>query len=232
MIQGEYKSPEKARDYNANRFKGGLQLVDSDEMRILERWLTAKLPRGQAVVLDLGAGTGRTIKQILKIFPKTIYALDQSPAMLKLLEENYPDKIKEGTIKTIVGSSEKTALPKESINVVVSLHLFKHLKEIKPTLIEINRILKSKGLLMFDVLNINSIIRLNLGTCYALDKSSLVKNLAKNGFTCLEIISLHAFGETVHNVPGAPLIHIIDQSLTRVGIPLGTKFFVLAQKNV
>lgn len=231
MIKGEYKSPKKAQDYNINRFKGGLALVDEDEMELIHGWLTNKsLPN--ETILDLGAGTGRALKALLKARPKTIYALDQSRAMLKLLEENYPEEVKKGQVKILVGSTNKIALDKNCIDTVVSLHVFKHIRDINPTLKEANRILKSKGFIIFDILNANSVIKFNLGTCYALAKSSLLEALNKNGFNCLEIVALHVFGETVYNFPGAPFIDLIDRFLIKTGLTIGTKLFVLAQKNV
>lgn len=230
MIKGEYKSPKRAQDYNLNRFKRGLALVDKDEMEILENWLPKKTSTNKTI-FDLGTGTGRAIKVLLKSRPKTIYAFDQSRAMLKLLEENYPFQVKNGQIKIVVGSSDKIALDKSSIDIVVSLHVFKHLKDINPTLKEVNRILKNKGFIIFDVLNINSLIKFNLGTCYALDKSKLIETLEKNKFNIIMIIPLHVFGETVYNFPGARIINLVDKLVTKFGPTIGTKLFVMAQKN-
>ncbi len=231
MIKGEYKSPKRAQDYSLNRFKGGLAIVNKDEMEIIENWLSNKISTNKTI-FDLGAGTGRAIRVFLKSRPKTIYAFDQSPAMLKLLKENYPTQIKKGQIKVIVGLANKIALDKNCIDIVVSLHVFKHLKDINPALKEVNRILKNKGFIIFDVLNINSLIKFNLGTCYALTKPSIIKILSKNGFNCLEIVPLHVLGETVYNFPGAHFINFFDKFLTKIRLPIGTKFFVLAQKNV
>ena len=229
MIPGEYKSPEKAKDYNTNRFSGNLKFAHIDEMEIVEPWI--KPLEKKSIIMDLGAGTGRAIKLLLKFNPKLIYAFDQSPAMLKQLESNYPKEVKQGKVKVVVGSSNKISLSSNSVDVVVSLHVFKHIENIDKTLKEVHRILRSGGFILFDVLNINSIVRFNLGTCYALDKSSIINILGKNEFKAIKITPLHAFGETVYNFPGAETVNLIDKVLIKIGLP-GTKFFVLAQKYV
>ena len=229
MKVGEYKSLEKALDYNLKRFKGNLKFVHQAEMEIIEAWLASF---GQkSIIFDLGAGTGRAIKSLLKAKPKIIYAFDESPAMLKLLKENYPNEIKKGLVKIMVGSSDKISLPGSSVDIVISLHVFKHIKDINQTLKETHRILKTGGVIIFDVLNINSIVRFNLGTCYALDKSSVIKSLEKNGFNIVKIVPLHAFGETVYNFPGSSIINLMDKFLTGTGLPIGTKFFILTKKH-
>ena len=232
MKVGEYKSPNRALDYNLNRFKDNLKFIHFDEMKALEKLISISKLKNQAIILDLGAGTGRAIKFLLRANPKKIYAFDQSPAMLKLLEENYPNEIKKGLVKTIVGSSNKITLPKNTIDIVVSLHVFKHIKDINPTLKEVNRILNQDGFIIFDILNLNSIIRFNLGTCYALDKVYVYKTLEKNGFLVKSILPLHIFGETVYNFGGVKIIDLIDKFISRTGFPISTKFFILAQKYV
>lgn len=231
MKIGEYNSPKRAQDYNLNRFRGGLKLIHSDEMEIIKKWLRVTVSKKSPVILDLGAGTGRAISSLINVHPKTIYALDQSKAMLKLLKENYPSEVKKELVKTIVGSSRKISLPEESVDLVLSLHLFKHLRNVIPTIVQVRRVLKKSAFFVFDVLNINSIIRFNLGTCFAKDRSSIIKILKDNGFIVKEIIPLHAFGETVYNLPVSPFIKFIDKLISDKKLSVGTKFFILAQKN-
>lgn len=230
MQKGDYRSLKQADKYYRLRFRN-LSQVKKDEMLLLERWLKAT-GFDNSVSLDLGTGTGRIVKMLLKHNPKKVYALDRSEAMLEYLNQLYKKGVNAKKVQTIKATSDKIPIKSSTIDVVTAFHLFKHLPKIEPTLKEANRILKTNGYLIFDVLNANSVIRFNLGTCYALAKSSLLKALNKNGFNCLEVIALHVFGETVYNFPGAAFINLIDKLLIKIGLPLGTKLFVLAQKDV
>ena len=154
--------------------------------------------------------------------------------MLKILSNNYDKQIKRGVVKPLIASAENTSLPAKSIDVVTGFHLFKHLPNPAKTIVEAKRILKPEGFLIFDALNKNSIIRLNMGSCYASSEEGIKKTLNKNGFKVIKIEYLHSLGETIYKIPGSlpkSVIHFFDKLISNSQIKLGTKMFVLAQKT-
>lgn len=233
MKPGDYQTFKKAQDYHDNRFKDGLVLVSQDELNTIKESLL-NLNLTSPKVLDIASGTGRIIPTLLEISPKTLLAIDQSPAMLKQLEKTYNKEVKQGTVKTIQGNSESLPFRKESFDLLTSLHLFKHLANISPTLKEAYRVLKPNGIFIFDVLNNQSIIRFNLTDCYAINPTQIDKLLAKEGFKVERKIYLHALGETIYNQlgrVGASLFHQFDNFITSQNVTVGTKILILARKK-
>lgn len=234
MKKNDYQTKKQAQEYGTERFSGGLSLVDKDEAGLIKEWLK-KIDKSRfPIFLDLGTGTGRIIKEHLKHNPKTIYALDQSEAMLKTLAENFSKEIKRGVVKTIKANADRTGQPNNLIDIVTSLHLFKHFSNIEPVLKEVARILKPGGHFIFDALNQKSIIKFNLGTCYAVGLKELRKKLKNEGFLVKEFYFMHNFGETIYNLLGkssSKPLHLIDKKLSQTKLNLGTKIFILARKN-
>lgn len=233
MKQGDYQSIKKAKRYRNERFANGLALVSQDELRILDYWLSGIKKDKMQVFLDLGSGTGRVVKILLKYHPKNIYTLDPSAAMLSILKENYKRATQKSRIKIIQAYSDKIPLSSKSIDVATSLHLLKHLPNLNPTIKEINRILKPGGYFIFDILNKDSLVRFNLGTCFAVSETEITNNLNKNGFVIEDVIYMHIFGETVYNllgIIGAGVLQPIDSLIRATHLKIGTKIFILAKK--
>lgn len=232
MKSTDYKTLKQAKEYHLKRFGKGLRLVSDDELDLVGQWIFQITSNRPVIYVDIGTGTGRILKEILTHSPKKIFAVDQSESMFKQLKLNYKNAIKDKIVEAVFSRSDKIALSSGIADISTSLHLFKHLSNVKPTLQEINRILKKDGYLIFDILNKDSIIRFNLGSCFALDKKEVILKLQKTGFKVLKIVPLHTFGETIYNLPGLNLIHPIDKFITKMPLSFGTKFFVLAKKNV
>lgn len=229
MRKGDYKSIQQAQEYESKRFSGGLALVAKDEAKVINNFLT-KIHSPNPVFLDLGSGTGRVVGELVKYKPKTIYALDPSTTMLTVLRRKFTKEIERNTLKLLIAKSNNIPLKNQSINVVTSLHLLKHLEDITPTINEAYRVINNNGFFIFDVLNRNSIINLNLGTCYALSEQEIRTVLKKCRFRIIDIAFLHFLGETVYDLGGEGA-HKLDALVSKLGIKLGTKMFVLAQKN-
>ncbi|MBX4205643.1 class I SAM-dependent methyltransferase [Candidatus Microgenomates bacterium] len=233
MRKGDYQTTQKAQDYNYNRFGGGLTTVDLDERSILSSWIN-KYAINKNTLLDLGSGTGRIIKSLIKFNPKVIIALDASDYMLKELKSNFSNEKNSKVIKTILSTSDKTKQKNNSIDIVTTFHLFKHLPQIDSTLKEANRILVPGGILVFDVLNKYSIVSTNVETCYVYTKKQIIKKLQNNGFTVLETKYIHFLGETIYKLLypwGNDIWHIFDSLFSSLGIPFGTKIMVIAKKK-
>lgn len=233
MKKGDYKSIAQAKKYHQGRFNNGLEIVNLDEMSIFDKWL-AKIPVKQKVILDIGTGTGRAINSLLNYNTKKIYALDQSQAMLHLLSKIYTEEIKKGRVESINASSQRIPLSSNSVDLITAFHLLKHLPNIEPTLREINKVLKPGGYFIFDILNINSLIKFNLGTCYAMTETQIKYTLVQRGFTIKAVVYMHSLGETVYGIFGKMLgtvPYTFDKLFSMLGLKLGTKIFILAQKN-
>lgn len=232
MQKDDYKSAEQAANYHFKRFSRGLAIVDQDENYLIKNWLSGE-QMGKRIYLDLGTGTGRIVRLLLTLTPHRIYALDQSSSMLDYFQKIFKNELEKKIAQTIHASSTRIPLKDSSVDLITSIHLFKHLKDIQPTLREIKRVLKKNGLLIFDILNANSLVKYNLGSCSTLSESTLKSILISNGFAIKEVAYLHIFGETIYNLTIFPskMVHLLDQKITKLGIKLGTKIFVLAQRK-
>lgn len=235
MKKRDYSTLKQASEYYKKRFAKGKELVSRDETSLLGKWIKEKTKRNQPLIfLDIGTGTGRAVNELLKHHPKTIYASDNSPAMLDYFKKLFSKELDKGLIKLIKAPSDKINLPDGSIDIATSFHLFKHLPNIQPTLNEINRILKPEGYFIFDVLNKNSLVKFNLGTCYALTEKEITQKIKGSGFRIKNLEFLHPLGETVYGCFGGKLAFIvkyIDRIISTILPKLGTKMFVLVKKE-
>lgn len=233
MNKGDYQTDRQASDYNTYRFIGGLSLVHAYEIEIISSWIKKiRLPENPTI-LDVGTGTGRILKELIKSNPKKIYALDLSSAMLTQLSKNYKKEISSGLIKPIISSSKSIPLRENSVDLTTSLHLFKHLPNPKPTIISISKTLKPRGYFIFDVLNINSIVRFNLRTCYAYSFLNIETMLLESGLRIKDIVYLNNFGETIYYYVTknfASALYLFDKMITKANFKLGVKMIILAQK--
>lgn len=233
MKKGDYLTSIQANEYHQNRFSGGLAVVNKDEQNIVSQFLK-DIVVNSSKVLDIGSGTGRILKSILPLNPKYIIASDISKAMLEKLKSNYQKGAHYKKIITINAPSDRLTLKNNSVDIVTSFHLVKHLEDIKPTIKEISRVLKPNGYLLFDFLNKNSIVVLNSKNCYSLSLSELTKTLSLNKLKIVKIYNLHFFGETIYRYTYPYLsrvIHFIDNLLSKSRLLLGTKILVIAKKE-
>ena len=234
MKKTDYKTIKQASDYYHQRFSKGMKIVSNNEALLINRWICDCKLINNAIILDLGTGTGRVINILVKQRIKKIYAVDNSPAMLTYLKRLYRKKIQNNGINTILASSDKIPLTSNSIDLITSLHLFKHLRNINPTLKEVSRLLKPGGYFIFECLNYKSLIRFNLGSCFALKEFEIVQKLCNTGFKVVNITYMHSLGETIYGKIGQKLtfiIQVFDKIIGRIYSKSGTKIFILAQKT-
>jgi len=116
----------------------------------IPRYVSSNFPLKGSVVLELGCGTGRQTIPLAKK-TKLVYALDNSPSMLKLLKRKLKTKrIK--NVKPIRGDFGKIQLPSNSVDLVVSFWAFPFQStKWKSDLKEITRVLKKGASLVFVV---------------------------------------------------------------------------------
>ncbi len=123
-----YDKLSRCEDYNNDILKNILKDVDFKNK----------------VILDLGAGTGK-FSIPLTSRAKLVYALDQSKPMIRILRRKIKVK-KIKNIKILEAGFEKIPLPKESVDVILSVWTFPaHSKNWETDLKEVKRVLKKDG---------------------------------------------------------------------------------------
>jgi len=117
-----------------------------------ERFLKEKISKDD-IVLDLGCGTGRTIKIIFPISKKVI-GIDNDPDAISVGKENIKDLT---NAEIHLEDAEKTQFNDDSFDVVFIGGTFVNFGDTKTKILkEIKRILKDNGKLIFTVYNEDS----------------------------------------------------------------------------
>lgn len=144
-IEKFYQRRETVVDYDKIRFgSSGGKLVGSIELQ----GILSLLPdRGR--ILDVGAGTGRVTKLLLKKGYQ-VSALDSSEEMVKKL-----GGIKNKKLSVYLGSAFSFAFPKETYDGITALRFFDHFdkNDFKSILKEFKRVLKKGGIAVFGINN-------------------------------------------------------------------------------
>jgi 2-polyprenyl-3-methyl-5-hydroxy-6-metoxy-1,4-benzoquinol methylase len=105
--------------------------------------------RRGADLLDVGCGSG-TLLGLLKKRGFHSTGLDFSAEAADVAE-------RENGVRVIVGSLKQAALPERSFDIVTLFHVMEHVTDPRQVLSEVSRILKSDGVLVLQVPNIDSL---------------------------------------------------------------------------
>jgi ubiquinone/menaquinone biosynthesis C-methylase UbiE len=106
-------------------------------------------------ILDLGCGPGLLSIEILKQIPDaTVIGMDPLIKMLMLAKEN-TDTSGVPIFEPVLGVSEKIPLKDNSIDTIVSRFSLPYWKEPLDSFLEMNRVLKPNGKIIFEALNRN-----------------------------------------------------------------------------
>ena len=146
------KLQSKKKERYENRFYKAISNLNKDYFEYLGKNATG------SVILDYGCGIGNSVVEVVKHKPKKIIGIDISEISI----EKAKARAQELGIDAeyIVDNCEKTKLNDNSFDIVYGSGILHHLK-IEKCLDEINRILKSKGTLVFiEPLATNPIINL------------------------------------------------------------------------
>ncbi len=104
-------------------------------------------------ILDLGSGPGLLSIEILQQIPDaTVIGIDPLKKMLSLAKENRGHVVS-NKFELIVGVSEKIPLKDESIDTIVSRFSLPYWKQPLDSFSEMYRVLKPKGIVVFEALN-------------------------------------------------------------------------------
>lgn len=130
-----------AKDYDNDRFNNSYgRFIDTAEKQIIQTFLAKHSPKTPPVIIDLPCGTGRLMEF-------ATIGIDASNEMLKVAQQKYPTKT------FYQADAEKLPLADNSIDVILSFHLFMHLdpQKIERIFAEFYRVLKADGRVIFDI---------------------------------------------------------------------------------
>lgn len=150
-------------EYEEKRFSGPAgEIIDEVEKSSVLELLLGHFPLN---ILDVACGTGR-----LSIFLKeklnekiNLTGLDISPQMLDLARKKA--KIFGKGINFIEGDIYRLPFDDNQFDAVVGLRFSMHMPEIETALKELSRVVKKGGLVIFDVWNFDSLLRLKKRDC-------------------------------------------------------------------
>lgn len=135
-----------AASYDGERFscRCGMTLnaVESEIVRAL-------IPCN-SIVLDVGAGTGRFSTAAATVGSNVI-AIDASHNMIRMASEQRPALHVSGGITFVMGDAASLPFSAAMFDVLISVKLLSHCRDIHPYISEMARVLKPGGLLILDV---------------------------------------------------------------------------------
>mgnify|MGYP001571989089 CR=1 FL=1 len=106
-------------------------------------------------ILDLGCGPGLLSVEILKQIPDaTVIGIDPLIKMLSLAKKNIEESCVE-IFEPVLGVSEEIPLKDSSIDTIVSRFSLPYWKQPQTSFLEMNRVLKPNGKIIFEALNSN-----------------------------------------------------------------------------
>jgi len=106
-------------------------------------------------ILDLGAGTGFCTQLLAQRFPKAqIIALDLAEGMCQFYRKH------RSVAHTLCADAQRLPIASNSFDLIVSSLLFHWLDDLPMALIEIQRVLKSEGILLFSSLGPDTLLEI------------------------------------------------------------------------
>jgi ubiquinone/menaquinone biosynthesis C-methylase UbiE len=137
-------------------------------------------PKKEDVILDVGAGTGVLGNEIANI-SDDVFALEPNSDRVEYIKRKFPQ------VKAFHGTSESIPFPEAYFTKAYVLSAFHHFTDQDGALYEINRVLKSKGVLViFDLPPGRSNMESRLSNVKFLTPEELQEKLELSGFTDVE----------------------------------------------
>ncbi len=137
-------------------------------------------------VLEIGVGNGKTLKSILKQYPKSVTAIDFSKESIKICKSEFKDK----NLKFIKSDTANLPFKDNSFNVIICYYILNNLKENKrkKAVKEIYRVLNRSGLVLFQDFQVNDLRQFGK----EIEKNTIVKKnkIIHHFFTKLEVKDL------------------------------------------
>jgi len=129
-------------------------------------------------VLEIGVGNGKTLKAILRQNPKTIAAMDFSSEALNACKKIFHEK----KISFVKANMTNLPFENEEFDIIICYYVLNNLleKERKKAVKEINRVIKTRGKLLFEDLAVGDFRETNKNQKTI--ESHTIKN--KKGIIC------------------------------------------------
>lgn len=140
---------------NRKSFNSYIRYLSEQEYRLVKKRITEILKpslKNNAALLDVGCWDGEATKYYSdKLCVKDIYGVDIFPEIA--------EKAKNNNVKAGICNFENERLPfdDQQFDIVIANQVFEHLKDIYHLMDEINRVLKTGGILLFSVPNLASL---------------------------------------------------------------------------
>jgi len=171
-------------------------------------------------VLLFGSGDGR----YANLFPSAkVYGIDNDEKMIKLT------KIKAPQVITVKGSvPNNVQLLESSFDIIVALRFFTHkLEDINKILSKVHTLLKKNGLLLFDVINSDSPMKLccMLSPAQTYSSSSIERLLSVNDFRVVASMPFFAFPSIIYRFIPRWFSRLVDK------LPVKSRLFYLVEKK-
>ena len=151
-----YKKEDIAKTFDRDRSKYAYEKYKHKiEANFLKKAIN-KVKSENIKILDIGCGTGRMLPVIFKTKKKIKYSgLDTSDEMLKELRKKDVFKKQKKSIALILSDATKLPFKENTFDVVYTYHLLWHIpiRDQKKIILEMKRVVKKEGLIIFDVLN-------------------------------------------------------------------------------
>lgn len=148
-------------EYEENRFvTPGGKLIDRIEKQSIIDFLKKFLSGKEKMrVLDVATGTGRQAFYVEENIKKAdITAVDINGNMLNRAKQIAKDK--KSKVKFLLGDIYSLPFTNNHFDAVVGLRFSMHLPNLDKVIKELSRVLTKDGLLIFDIFNYNSVLRL------------------------------------------------------------------------
>lgn len=193
-------------DYEMQRFTTPAgKLIDEVEKRtvleLVKKYTLSK--KKNLKILDVATGPGRLAFYLEDhIKDAKITAVDINENMLKRAKQIAKEKM--SRVKFMKGDIYHLPFKKEQFDIVVGLRFSMHLPKLEKALEEMSRILRPDGILVFDIFNLNSILKLRLLMSNSKIEDSglyeigdIVDKAERNRFNLLDLKGSLLFGETI-----------------------------------
>jgi len=138
----ELYNDKLAEQYDGATLKGKW-FAPKETNKLLSRF---RLVKNNSVVLDLGAGTGQSIKPFLNKNCK-IYTVDISNKMLRIIKQKYP---KAKTFKHDINNGlSRLCFKNQYFDIIIAVGVLEFIKNIGKIIRETHRLLKNDGYFIF-----------------------------------------------------------------------------------
>jgi ubiquinone/menaquinone biosynthesis C-methylase UbiE len=135
-----------------NKFFSNIDLLDclendnsglDSQIKLIKKLIKNKIPKS---ILVIGTGSGRLANEISILFPYSkIFEIDKNPIVIKRLKNKY----KSSNFRfSILANASNLPFPNNYIDLVISYSVFRYIKNINQTLLEIMRVVKDNGLII------------------------------------------------------------------------------------